>query len=426
MIMLYGWPVVLAAQYLSGTTRQRWLKPIFIYWGAYIVLDLLAVVNNPNSSFLELIALWVLTNLSTTLVWWIVLNRRLRAVSPMVLIFLLLAVTGSLFMLELLFYNEFLLGLNILLLQPLGVGLTGFIIINVLFGLILFCIIGWLVLRWIRRQYEHQKLSDQIITLDALWLLFMIMDGASIVIQGLVWILIPFIAFLVYKILTSIGFRWLVRQNESPNSPSLLLLRVFSLGKRSEQLFDAVSTHWRYLGKIHLIAGPDLATTTIEPHEFMDYVSRNLGHNFIDSEEKFETARKSSKNHPDRDSRYRVEEFFCYGDTWKMVLTGLANTCDAVLMDLRGFSPQNSGCIFEINTLIHQLHLNRVIFTTDATTDHTFLKNTIESAWENLPNDSPNRNLTNPKLTLFEYRNNDNMVQDRLLESLCEAAVPIT
>jgi hypothetical protein len=101
----------------------------------------------------------------------------------------------------------------------------------------------------------------------------MIMDGASIVIQGLVWILIPFIAFLVYKILTTIGFRWLVRQNESPNSPSLLLLRVFSLGKRSEQLFDAVSTHWRYLGKIHLIAGPDLATTTIEPHEFMQQFS---------------------------------------------------------------------------------------------------------------------------------------------------------
>jgi hypothetical protein len=386
----------------------------------------MATINNPKSSFLQLIALWVLTNLSITLVWWIVLNRRLRAVSPLVLIFLLLAVTGSLFMLELLLYNEFILGLSIMIFEPFGVGLTGFTLINVFVGLILFCIIGWLVLRWIRWQYDHQHFSDQIITLDALWILFTIIAGISIIFQGLVWIIVLPVAFLIYKIITILGFQWLIRQNKISNSPCLLLLRVFSLGRRSEQLFDAISAHWRYLGKIYMIAGPDLATTTIEPHEFMDYVSRNLGQNFIESKEKLETAIETRHLHIDRDGRYRVEEFFCYGDTWKMVLSRLANSCDVVLMDLRGFSPQNAGCIFEINTLIHQLPLDRVIFTTDVTTDHTFLESTIKSAWAELPDDSPNRNATDPKLTLFKYEKSENIVQDRLLESLCEAAIPTT
>ena len=425
-VMVYGWPIVLAVQYVTGTTRQRWLKPIFVYWGIYYALAILASVNNPNAGFLDMIALWVLINLRPTLAWWIVLNRHLRAVSPLVLIFLLLAVTGSLFMLELLFYNEFVFGLTVMLAVSLGVGSRGFIAINILVGLILFGIIGWFILKWIRWQYDNKKLSDQIITVDALWLLFMVINGAPIVFQGMVWILIPLMAFLIHKILTVVGFRWLIRQNQAPDHPCLLLLRVFALGRRSEKLFDAISVHWRYLGKIHMIAGPDLATTTIEPHEFMDYVSRNLGHNFIDSVEKLETAIAASQTHPDRDGRYRVEEFFCYGDTWKMVLARIANTCDTVLMDLRGFSPQNAGCIFEIHTLIHQLPLDRVIFTTDATTDHPFLENTIKSAWKALPDDSPNRDAITPKLMLFKYEKGDDITHVQLLESLCEAAVPIT
>ena len=267
-------------------------------------------------------------------------------------------------------------------------------------------------------------ISDQIITLDALWLIFSITKGIELVFEGLVWALVPVVAFLIYKALSIIGFRWLSRQHELPDTPCLLLLRVFSLGRRSEQLFDAVSTHWRYLGKIRLIAGPDLATTTIEPHEFLDYVSGNLGQNFIDREEKLETALANSKDHPDRDGRYRVEEFFCYGDTWQMVLTHLQHTCNVVLMDLRGFSLQNAGCIFEINTLIDHLPLDQVIFTIDETTDRDFLQTTIQSAWQQIANDSPNRNLQDPILTLFEYQSGKNLPLDRLLEALCEAAIP--
>jgi len=423
-MMLYGWPVVLATQFIAGTTRRRWLKPVLIYSGVYLLLSLLALALIPDAKLLDLLFLWVLINIPTTLIWWIVLNRRLRAVSPLVLTFLVLAVTGSLVLLELFFYNDFALALSVNLLIPLGLGVRGMIVVNILIGITVFCVIGWMVLRWVRWQYKRQMISEQIITLDALWLIFSITKGIELVFEGLIWALVPLVAFLIYKVLTVIGFRWLTRQHKLSDSPCLLLLRVFSLGWRSEQLFDAVSTHWRYLGKIHLIAGPDLATTTIEPHEFLDYVSGNLGNNFIDSAKKLETALTNSKVHPDHDGRYRVEEFFCYGDTWQMVLTRLQNACDVILMDLRGFTPQNAGCIFEINTLIDHLPLGQVIFTVDDTTNRDFLQTTIKSAWQKVANDSPNRLIEEPILTLFEYQSGKNLPLDHLLETLCEAASP--
>lgn len=423
-MMLYGWPIVLATQYIAGTTLRRSLKPIITYAGVYLLLSLLAIALKPDAKYLDLLFLWGLINIPTTLFWWIVLNRRLRAVSPLVLIFLVLAVTGSLMLLEILFYNEFVLGLSVDIFMPLGFGVKGMMVVNVLIGLLIFCVIGWFVLRWVRWQYQRQMISEQIITLDALWLLFSITKGIELVFEGLVWALIPLVAFLIYKALSILGFRWLSRQHKLPDTPCLLLLRVFSLGRRSEQLFDAVSTHWRYLGKIRLIAGPDLATTTIEPHEFLDYVSGNLGHNFIDRDEKLEAALANSKDHPDRDGRYRVEEFFCYGDTWQMVLTHLQHTCNVVLMDLRGFTLENAGCIFEINTLIDHLPLDQVIFTIDETTNRDFLQSTVQSAWQKVANDSPNRSLQDPILTLFEYQSGKNMPLDRLLETLCEAAAP--
>ena len=420
--MLFIWPVVLAVQFLAGTTFRSWLKPLLSYVGVYLMLSLLAIILNPDARFIELVALWGLINLPTSLFWLIVLNRRLRAVSPMVLVFMVLALTGSLILLEILLNNELVQGFSAAFLKPLGFGLSGIMVVNVLIGLLTFGVIGWFVLRWIRWQYQRQMISDQTITLDSLWLIFSITKGVELVFEGLIWVFVPLLAFLVYKAFTVLGFRWLARQNRFPHNPCLLLLRVFSLGQRSEQLFRAVSTHWRYLGKIRLIAGPDLATTTIEPHEFLDYVSRNLGHNFIDRDEKLEKSIANSIDSPDRDGRYRVEEFFCYGDTWQKVLIRLQQTCDVVLMDLRGFSLQNAGCIFEINTLIDHLPLDRVIFTIDDTTDRNFLKTTIQSAWQNGSNDSPNRKSHDPILTLFEFHDQRDLPLDRLLKSLCQAA----
>ena len=80
---------------------------------------------------------------------------------------------------------------------------------------------------------------------------------------------------------------------------------------------------------------------------------------------------------PDRDLRLRVNDFFCYDDTWKMVLSRLVHESDAVLMDLRGFSRRNAGCVFELHELVRLVPLDRVVFVVDRRTDETLLAETL-------------------------------------------------
>ena len=99
--------------------------------------------------------------------------------------------------------------------------------------------------------------------MDAIWLLFGIFQSIDLIFEGTSWFLISLLAFAVYKVVAWIGFALIQRKNPSNQKPpNLLVLRVFSLGKRSERLFDVLALYWRFVGSIRLIAGPDLATTT--------------------------------------------------------------------------------------------------------------------------------------------------------------------
>jgi hypothetical protein len=83
---------------------------------------------------------------------------------------------------------------------------------------------------------------------------------------------------------------------------------------------------------------------------------------------------------PDRDRRYRVNDFFCHQDTWQMVVSRLLPESDVTLMDLRSFSKQNAGCIFEINSLAQRVSLNRVVFLVDQRTDEQLLQECLGEA----------------------------------------------
>jgi hypothetical protein len=126
-----------------------------------------------------------------------------------------------------------------------------------------------------------------------------------------------------------------------------------------------------------MIAGIDLISRTVEPHEFLDFVSGKLSRRFIDSEAALDRRISERDVAPDRDLRFRVNEFFCYDDTWKMVLSRLVHESDAVLMDLRGFSSRNAGCVFELRELARMISLERVVFVTDASTDEALLAATL-------------------------------------------------
>ncbi|HKY54541.1 MAG TPA: hypothetical protein VJM08_09555, partial [Anaerolineales bacterium] len=250
--------------------------------------------------------------------------------------------------------------------------------------------------------YKQKKISEQSITIDAIWLLFGIFQSIGLIFEGERWFIASLMAFVVYKIVSWALFSYFgYKASTNQKSPNLLLLRVFALGSRSERLFDVLGMHWRYLGSIRLIAGPDLATATMEPHEFLDFLSGKLARRFIDSAPRLDLRLSEMDSHPDRDGQYRVNDFFCYDDVWKMVLSRLISTSDVVLMDLRSFSSQNAGCIFEINELINTVTLERMIFIIDNTTDEIFLRQVLQQAWDGMRSTSPNRLNTSGLLHLF-------------------------
>ena len=195
-------------------------------------------------------------------------------------------------------------------------------------------------------------------------------------------ILSGLVAFAVYKVVSWAGFSLLRSAAVPENSSKFLLLRVFSLDKRTEHLFDALAKHWRHIGSLPLIVGPDLATTTVEPHEIFDFLSGKLARRFIDGLDTLNRRISEMDVEPDGDGRFRVHDFFCHEDAWKMTLSRLVGDTDAVRMDLRGFSQQNRGVTFEIDELINVVPLEHVVFVIDGTTDDRFLRQTLEESWQ--------------------------------------------
>jgi hypothetical protein len=89
-------------------------------------------------------------------------------------------------------------------------------------------------------------------------------------------------------------------------------------------------------------------------------------------------------------------------------------------MDLRGFSQNNAGCVFEINELFHLVSLVRVVFVIDAGTDQTFLRQTMQQAWRQLKERSPNHRPGGGKVSLVQMA--DRSPMSDLLRALCTAA----
>jgi hypothetical protein len=59
-------------------------------------------------------------------------------------------------------------------------------------------------------------------------------------------------------------------------------------------------------------------------------------------------------------------------------------------MDLRGFTAERTGCIFELGTLIDEVPLSRVVLLIDGTTDGPLLRRTLADLWPGMRPQSPN------------------------------------
>ena len=398
----YSWPIVLALGLVAVIDPRRHVAIAGVYGVMLIGIAVVALVRNPVLTPGQLVFFWLYANGPGTVLLLAFLRRRVRAVGPLLLAFTVTGVTGAILAIQVVGGSDRLMRGAVAISSPLGLGATELFVLLNLLGFIVFGVFGWALLRWIGRRYRLKRTSDQSLTLDAMWLMFGVVQSITLVFEGWAWIFTGILAFAIYKLVVRAGFGLLTRPpGDDTARPSLLLLRVFALGRRSERLFHMLSKLWLRAGCINLIAGPDLVTATVEPHEFLDFLGRRLSRRFVQDEADLQSRLSRLDRKPDPDGRHRVMEFFCHADTWQMTMTQLAAQTNAVLMDLRSFSPGNQGCLYELQELLNNVSLTRVLLVIDDTTDRIFLEQTLHSLWARVGDNSANLRLSSPEVRLF-------------------------
>ncbi len=420
----YLWPLVLTVNLVAGSTRRWKSYVVAAYFAVLAALGVIALLLSNKLTIRQLGVYFLVTNGPPTVLLLTFLARRIRAVGPLVLTFCVIAATGSVIGLGVVSRDQRLLRFVAQAGSRLRLSGVADFYLLIIVGFVIFGVLGWVALQLVRRRYEHKRISDQSLTIDSIWLLFGVVQSVGVVFEGWWWIFSGPVAFAAYKLVAGIGFQIASRSRaEDSPPPKLLLLRVFSLGRRSERLFDALSKHWLRVGSIRLIAGPDLATSTVEPHEFLDFLSGRLARRFIDGHQTLDLRLSEMDTRPDWDGRFRVTDFFCHDDTWRMAVVRLIGESSAVLMDLRGFSRENSGCRYEIAELLNVAPLPRLIFVIDGTTDVSLLEQVTRESWSRLRSSSPNRDRATAQVGLFRLTGFRSGELERLLHQLCAATV---
>jgi hypothetical protein len=258
---------------------------------------------------------------------------------------------------------------------------------------------GFRLLRATAGAYTRKRLSDQSLTIDSWWL--------AITMVAVVFATTPYgvaglafaSAFVAYKLIVWLGLR---RVHALTPPRTLLLLRVFGQSWRSRRLLDDVGQRWRYTGPIAMIGGTDLATACLEPDELLRFWRGRLAESFVHDTAAVDAQLARLDTVPDPDARYRVNEFFCHDDTWQPMVRALARRSDAILMDLRGFSPDaHRGCRYELGVLLADVPVERVVLLVDPATPIEPLAATLHEQWRTQPDDGVNRKSLAPAVRVF-------------------------
>lgn len=306
-------------------------------------------------------------------------------------------------------------------LHKIGLGFLDFLKPNLIpLSILIVFVLGFafltavLIYNRIKTVYLKKWVNDMQLNADACIIICSITYSVFVAYQNPANVLFSLMAFPAYKLTGYLLFYLLRKRKVVSTSPRLLYLRVFALGAESRSLFERILKHWRYVGSIQMISGPDLATTTVEPHEIITYVTGQLNNSFCSDQDSIDRKIKQADTLPDLDGTHRVNEFFCRDNNWKEALLELTQNSEIILMDLRSFQQVHKGCCYEIETLIQHVALEKIIFLVDGYTDMDFTKQVFGKTFETLSK----TNLVH-KLTFYKIRNQTMSDLDRLMNLLC-------
>jgi hypothetical protein len=364
--ILYSWPAVIGI-WVVTSGRRRWvLSSLAVYFGALAIAVMIGggPWRVPGQLFL-------FTLVPTAAIIGF-LTRRFRGVGALVLGTMMVALAGSQAFAFGVLGNETLITAWAEFLTAFGVT-SGMVAWMALIGLgfLLSLVLGVIATRLLAEWYARYGFSDQMLLLGATFLVFAIdqSGSASTTESG------PFgIGLVIYLLAGAVAFALYRLIHGRPANPTcLLMLRVFSADPTRHRLLDRIASGWRYLGPVRMIGGPDLAVDNVEPDEFLTFVRGRGRSLFVNGPDDLADRMRSLETRADRDARYRIDEFFCFDDTWRRTVDELLAQSEAVVMDLRSFGPGNEGSTHELRLLASRGALDRTVLLVDESTDRALL-----------------------------------------------------
>ncbi|PPD33763.1 MAG: hypothetical protein CTY19_06255 [Methylomonas sp.] len=376
LTVIFAWPLVPTLGLLERWPRSK----IFMLALLYVLLSSgLVAINSTEQQNMPKVIFWLFSQqLPLLLVIFFITGPKLRSTGPYLIWVFFILMLSTLLGLAALEHNinkgpdSWILALS---------ALTN---VNTVF--VAFSIVPWLiayfpvraVARWLADAYQRKAFSEPLYLAAGLWSITLLFQALilSHSLGGSAYALL--LAILLFPLFLPL-LRKVMQPKHQP--PNLLLLRVFRGDDSIEALFDQVIERWRYSGNTLLIAGKDLALRNLEPDELFTFLKGRLQDRFIDSPQHLQQLLSSLDFKADPDGRYRINEFFCFDTTWKMVLASLVQQVDRVLMDLRGYTPDRAGCSHELQVLAANTQLKKLVILFD--------KHTHKASAEALLNDSP-------------------------------------
>ena len=180
----------------------------------------------------------------------------------------------------------------------------------------------------------------------------------------LAWLPLPWSAAALAAYALGLG-----RRRPRGLGPRLLVLRVFAHDRKQLKLLDELQSRWRYVGPVHQIGGPDLATTNVDPHECALFLVGRLHDLFLPAAASPEQLRGRLRADADREGRYSISEVFCFNSAWQDTVEQLMHISEAIVLDLRGLTAKRAGTSYELRVLARTGLLDKVVALGDGNTD---------------------------------------------------------
>jgi hypothetical protein len=242
--------------------------------------------------------------------------------------------------------------------------------------------VAWRLLKALASAFERKRFSDIQLVVDCWWAIVAAETIATSLVApfGLAGMGIGLAAFAAYRMGVSATLR-LTRNGSSVGARRLLLLRVFGHQSRTEWLFDRIAQRWRFLGPVQLFAGVDLAMRTADPGDMLAFVGGRLPDVHVTTADDLTARFQRLDMGRDPDGRFRVNDLICANQIWHDALHKLLSVSDVVVMDLRGFTSENAGCVYELEQLATHLPPEAIVLVCDKTTDLAALASLLDTAW---------------------------------------------